>query len=134
MSSSRRSCMVAAIVAATLGSASPGLAAERVPFDQSRFAAAQEAGKPILVDIAASWCPTCQAQKPIISEIMAKSEYATLVVFQVDFDSQKDVVRRFGARLQSTLIVFKGRREVARSVGDSERRSIERLIGTAFDS
>ena len=46
----------------------------------------------------------------------------------VDFDSQKDLVRRFGAQKQSTLIAFHGSKEQGRSVGDSNRASISDLL------
>jgi thiol:disulfide interchange protein len=39
------------------------------PFDTSAFQQAQAAGKPILVDVTASWCPTCKVQRPIVQEI-----------------------------------------------------------------
>jgi hypothetical protein len=45
-----------------------------------------------------------------------------------DFDSQKDLVQRFGAQKQSTLIAFKGDKEQGRSVGDSKRDSIAALL------
>src|SRR5580693_2870571 len=83
-------------------------AAETQDYNAKAFAAAQAAGKPILVEIHATWCPTCKAQTPILSKLEAEPKYAGLEVFHVDFDSQKDAVRRFGARMQSTLIVFKG--------------------------
>ena len=85
-------------------------------------------GSPILVAIHASWCPTCKAQKPILSELLAEPKFKDLIYFVVDFDSQKDVVKFFGARMQSTLIAFKGPRETGRSVGDTERSSIAALL------
>jgi len=103
-------------------------AAQTMNFDQSRFVAAQGAGQPILIDIRASWCPTCAAQKPIIEHLAAAPEYKELLIFQVDFDSQKDIVRLFGARSQSTLIAFHGTRETARSVGDTDATSIANLL------
>jgi thiol-disulfide isomerase/thioredoxin len=104
------------------------LAFETKTFDAKSFAAAQKAGKPILVAIHASWCPTCKAQKPILSELTAKPEFKDLVYFVVDFDSQKDAVKYFGARVQSTLIAFKGETETGRSAGDTERSSISALL------
>ena len=101
---------------------------EAKTFDAKSFAAAQKAGKPILVAVHASWCPTCRAQKPILSELMAKPEFKDLVYFVVDFDSQKDAVKYFGARVQSTLIAFKGENEQGRSVGDTNRTSIAALL------
>jgi hypothetical protein len=46
----------------------------------------------------------------------------------VDFDSQKDAVKAFGARMQSTLITFKGSLETGRSVGDTNPGSIAALL------
>jgi thioredoxin 1 len=124
---SRRSLLVAT-VAASSALVVPTFATETKTFDPQSFAAAQEAGKPILVAIHASWCPTCKAQKPILSELMAEPKFKSLVYFIVDFDSQKDAVKYFGARVQSTLIAYKGATETGRSVGDTERGSIAALL------
>ena len=62
----------------------------------------------------------------------SKPRFGRLKVFRVDFDSQKDVVRKFNARMQSTLIVFKGGAEVGRSVGDTDGNSIEMLLDEAL--
>ena len=53
-------------------------------------------------------------------------------VVHVDFDSQKDAVQRFGARMQSTLITFKGGKETGRSVGDTNPDSIAALLAKAI--
>ena len=85
-------------------------------------------GKSIFIAIHATWCPTCKAQKPILSELMAEPKFKDLVYFVVDFDSQKDAVYSFGAQMQSTLIAFKGEHETGRSVGDTDRSSIAALL------
>ena len=103
-------------------------AATETPFDQATFTAAQKAGKLILVDIWASWCPTCAQQQPIIDQLAADPAFKDLVILKVDFDSQKDIVRALGARSQSTLIVFTGAKEQGRSVGDTDAASIRALI------
>ena len=103
-------------------------AAEKVDYDVKSFTAAQAAGKPILVEIHASWCPTCKAQEPILGNLERQDKFKNLVVFRVDFDSQKDAVKAFGARMQSTLITFKGSQETGRSVGDTNPASIATLL------
>ena len=125
---SRRSILIAASVFAL----TPAFAAAPQVFDANAFAEVQKAGKPILIAIHASWCPTCKAQKPILSELLADPKFRNFVFFVVDFDSQKDLVQRFGARMQSTLIAFKGRQEEARSVGDTNRESIAALLNKAL--
>jgi thiol-disulfide isomerase/thioredoxin len=124
---SRRSVFFAT-VAVISALAAPAFAAETKTFDPESFAAAQQAGKPILVAIHASWCPTCKAQKPILSQLMAEPKFKNLVYFVVDFDGQKEAVKYFGARMQSTLITFKGATETGRSVGDTEPSSIAALL------
>lgn len=124
--------MISLAIAAVLGAQSQASAAERVPFDPSSFVAAQTAGLPILVEISAVWCPTCWAQKPIIDRIAAQPGYDRLIIFEVDFDRQKPVVRALGARMQSTLIAFSGLRETGRSVGDTNPTSIEALFSATL--
>ena len=116
------------LTAALMFVALPAFAAETLPFDQNLFVTAQHAGRPILVDVRASWCPTCAVQKPIIDWLAAEPEFKNLIVFTVDFDTQKDVLRRFHVPLQSTLIAFKGKTETGRSVGDTNVNSIESLM------
>ncbi len=124
---SRRTVLFAA-AAASFTPAAPALAATAQPFNDAAFAEAQKTGKPIFVAIHASWCPICKAQTPILAQLMADPKFKDLVYFTIDFDSQKDLVRRFGARMQSTLISFKGATEQGRSVGDTNRQSIAALL------
>ena len=124
---SRRSVVFAALAASGVLTA-PAFATETRAYDPEAFAAAQKAGRPVFVAIHASWCPTCKAQKPILSELMAEPKFKNLVYFVVDFDGQKDAVSFFGVRMQSTLIAFKGETETGRSVGDTDRASIAALL------
>lgn len=123
---------VAVALATLVITATAAVAAEHQAFNDKAFAAAQTAGKPILVDIAASWCPTCKAQKPIIEKLAAEPQYKDLLIFEVDFDAQKDVLKKFGARVQSTLIVFKGYKETGRSVGSTDESAIGDLLQKAL--
>ncbi len=107
-------------------------AADQQPFTAAAFQAAEDAGQPILVEIHASWCPTCKAQKPILSDLTAEPKFADLKIFYVDFDGPKDVVKGFNAQMQSTLITFHGKTETGRSVGDTERSSISALLDKAI--
>lgn len=126
-----RNALFAAPVAVVAMVAAPAaLAAEPIPFTQAAFEQAQAQNKPILVDVYAPWCPVCRAQEPIIERMAAMPENADLVIFRVDFDSQKDVLRRFGAQRQSTLIAYRGREETGRNVGVTAYFEIDRLLAT----
>jgi thiol-disulfide isomerase/thioredoxin len=69
----RKAFLIAAIVAL------PSLAHAGEPFDAKGFQASQAAGKSILVDVTAPWCPTCKQQRPIVREI--EKEHPDLVVY-----------------------------------------------------
>ena len=102
--------------------------ADTVGFTQSAFDQLQKEGKPILVHIHANWCPTCRAQTAIISSLLKQKDFQNLTLLRVDYDNQKEVVRTFHASQQSTLIVFKGGKEVDRSLGDTTPNGIEKLL------
>ncbi len=131
---SRRSALLVALSTTAAGAVfvTPASAIDTKPFTADAFAAAQKAGKPIFVAIHASWCPVCAKQKPILSELMADPKFKDLAYFVVDFDSQKNAVNAVGARMQSTLIAFKGAQETGRSVGDTDRASIAALLNKAL--
>ena len=103
------------------------------PFEAAAFKAAQEAGKPLLVDVFAPWCPTCKAQHKVLESLAAKPEYAGVTVFQVDYDNQAGVVKAFSANQQSTLIAFKGAKETGRSVGSTKAEAIEALLASTLE-
>src|SRR5215831_13978899 len=88
-------CAVLAAISATSAQAF-----ETRSFDAKAFEAAQPAGKPILIEVTAPWCPTCKAQKPILSTLSQMPKFHDLVAFQIDFDSQKDLLKKFDVFMQ----------------------------------
>lgn len=106
--------------------------AQSSAFDNAKFDAVLKDGKSMVVAVHAPWCPTCRAQAPVLKEVLAKKEFQQLTVFYVDFDSQKDVLKKLGVRRQSTLIVYKGGKEVGRSLGDTTAFGIESLLQKAL--
>ena len=102
------------------------------PFDGRAFETAQAAGKLVLVEVHADWCPTCAKQKPVIAELLSRPDLKRYQVFTIDFDSQKELLKPFGVQRQSTLIVYKGRQEVGRSTGETDKQKIAALLEKAI--
>lgn len=125
----RRFLFLLLIVCAAAQSA---MASAERPYSDQAFKAAQDAGKPILVEIHADWCPTCKAQRPILDKLSSQPTYAPIERFRVDFDSQKNLVKRFKAKMQSTLVLYKGKAEVARSVGETDEARIRAMLDKAL--
>lgn len=104
------------------------VAGEIKPYSAQAFDKLTQDGKPVVVDVSATWCPTCKAQKPILEGLMQQPAYRNVTLLTVDFDTGGAALTRFKVRMQSTLIAFKGTAEVARSVGDTTPTGIENII------
>jgi thiol-disulfide isomerase/thioredoxin len=122
----------AVLAAALVFGAATSQAFEEKAYDPESFKAAQSAGKSILVDVFAPWCPTCAAQQTVLGALKSNPAYDKLLVMKVDYDNDAAALKNFNARQQSTLIAFKGDKETGRSVGDTQAASIEALINTAL--
>lgn len=104
------------------------MAGDIKPFDQSAFDRLAQEGKPVVLDISATWCPTCKAQKPIIDGLMKQPAYKEVTLMTLDFDADKPILKKFKVTMQSTLVAFKGDKEVARSTGDTTPAGLEALV------
>ncbi len=121
--------LLLAVLSLVISTSAP--AAETKPFDQATFDALQGADKPVLIDVYADWCPTCKQQAPIVAELLARPEFKDYTVLRVNFDTQKDVRRALRVAEQSTFIIYRGKKEVARTVGDTSKDSIAATLRKA---
>lgn len=108
--------------------AAPAMAGETLPYSQATFDRLTRAGKPVVLDISAPWCPTCKAQKPIVDSLMQRPAYKDVTLLAIDFDSAKPTLKKFKVSMQSTLVAFQGEKEVGRSTGDTTPQGIEQLF------
>ena len=131
MSLSRRYALIA-VAGLALAAAVPALALQATKFSAGALADAQKSGKPVLVEIHAPWCPTCKAQAPILDKLLSSEKFKAFQTLAIDFDSQKADVKALNATTQSTLIVYKGDKEVGRSVGVTDAAAIEALLAKAL--
>jgi len=107
---------------------SGGAFAQVTSYTQEKFDAAQKRGETVIVGVHADWCPTCRKQKPIIETLSKQKEFQKAVFFRVNMDQDKEFLKRFNVTTQSTLIVFKGKREIARSAGETSQEKIKELF------
>ncbi|MBE1158794.1 thioredoxin family protein [Dyella sp. 7MK23] len=102
------------------------------PFSMAALKAAQTAGKPILVDAYASWCPTCRKQAPTIDAMAKDPAFDKLLILRLDYDNQTAEKQALGIVQQSTLIVFRGNKETGREIGLVEPDQIRTLAKSAL--
>ena len=118
--------------AAGLALAAVAAFAGEVPYNKAKFDAALAKGTPVIVDFAASWCPTCKAQKPIVQGLLAEPKLKPVTLFLADFDTEVALKKQLGVTQQSTFIVFKGGKEVGRSTGQTQKDVIAELFHKAL--
>lgn len=119
---------VMALAAALVFTALNATAAEPVPFEPQAFTKAKSEGKTILVDFHADWCPVCKKQSTVLPTILKTDMYRDVVAFTADFDSSKKLKKQLKVNHQSTLVLFKGEKEVARESGITATDEIEKLL------
>ncbi|PHM20474.1 MAG: thiol reductase thioredoxin [Curvibacter sp. PD_MW3] len=118
----------AAILFALSAAASIAMAGEIKPYTQAEFDKLAADGKAVVVDVSATWCPTCKEQKPIVDGLMKQPAYKDVTLLTVDFDKEKPTLKKFKVSMQSTLVAFKGGKEVGRSTGDTTPEGLEGLV------
>ncbi|GAB1235675.1 thioredoxin family protein [Ferrigenium sp. UT5] len=101
------------------------------PYSRQKLDALNRAGTPVLVAVHADWCSTCRAQDLVLRDLLATHKFDRVTVLRMDYDNQKAAVHALGVRYQSTLIVFKAGREVARSVAETDPVLIAELLRNA---
>jgi thioredoxin 1 len=123
-----RSLLTASLL---LAGAALAQATEVMPYTAAALAQAQTANQPVALHFRADWCPTCRAQDKVLQSL--KSDPALdLTVLLVNYDTEKDLKRRFNVRAQSTLVVLHGQKESARLVGETGSAPIRDALKSAL--
>ncbi|MEM8697214.1 MAG: thioredoxin family protein [Pseudomonadota bacterium] len=97
-------------------------------YSASSFRAAQEAGRTIIVDVHADWCPTCRAQRPILNELRSHPRLADALFVRVNFDEDRAFLRAHRIPRQSTILVFNGEEEQGRSIAETDRNRLRAFV------
>lgn len=101
---------------------------EWTDYSPAAFERAQAAGRTIIVDVNATWCPTCRAQAPILDALRSEPRLQDALFVKVDFDTQQAFLRQHRIPRQSTILVFRGRQETARSIAETRPSQLRAAI------
>ena len=127
-----RSSLISGLVASLLFAAGAAQALTIKPFTTAEFTAAQAAGAPVAVHFRADWCPTCRAQDKAFSTLKSDPALNSVTLLQADYDKEKALKKQMNVRAQSTVIVFKGKTEVARDGGATEPDKLKAVLSKAL--
>jgi len=109
------------------------MALDKEPFSGERFAELQAAGALVLIDVYADWCSTCAKQQEILKRYLADHPEVDLNILEVDFDADRDHVRRLRAPRQSTLLLYRGEDQFWYSVAETRPEVIYEAINRAVE-
>lgn len=102
------------------------------PITATQLADIEKQGKSAVISTHADWCSTCKAQDKVLAKFMKEPDYKNIVFYQVDYDNQKDLLKTLKVRSQSTIIVYKNGKEVARATGDTKEAALSKLTRQAI--
>lgn len=105
---------------------------QEVPYDEARFNAAVARRESFVIAVVAEWCTVCNKQEIVVAELLDEPRFKNLTLFIADFDRERELRRRLRIVLQSTFVVFKNGKEVARATGQTDKRVIAALFAKAL--
>lgn len=97
-------------------------------YEKPAFQAARNSGESVVLVFHANWCPVCAQQKTVLEQVMEEKEFDRIRVFLADFDSSGELRKEMGVASQSTLVLFRSGREIARLIGVTDPDQIRRFL------
>lgn len=119
---------IAAVTSMIFSLSSMSHARETSPYSESALLNDQAGGKTVVLDFHADWCSTCKAQKSALESVLDKENFKGVTAYTVNFDKEEQLKNKFHIHKQSTLVVLKGDKEMARRTGVTDQADIQKLI------
>ncbi len=89
-------------------------------------------GAPVVVHVHADWCPVCRAQIPVMNKVLAEPGYKNVRAVRVNFDKEQKFLADYKVVRQSTILIFKGGKEIARLSYETDPVRIEQTLARAI--
>ncbi|HLG37793.1 MAG TPA: thioredoxin [Nitrososphaera sp.] len=86
---------------------------------------------PVFVDFWAEWCGPCRMVGPAVEQI-GKIMAGKVKVVKLNVDENQEIAMKHGVQSIPSLILFKGGKEVARTIGAAPKETYMKFIETSL--
>lgn len=108
----------------------PGATSLILPkYEDAAFKKAVAAGQPVVLVFSKADCPSCLQQVPHLKSLLAEKDFRKLKVFQVDFVKSPELAKQHNVMAWTTVLLFKGGKEVSRSWGLTDKEMLRNELG-----
>ena len=105
-------------------------------FDKELFNRAQSEGKIIIVSSWIKYCSSCASQMKVLQKAKNDGELSDIKFDNIEYFSfdvkNKEISDLFDVQYQTTLLIFRGNKEVYRSIGETTADLIYEAIKTSI--
>ena len=98
---------------------------KKTTFNEKLFKNAQLEGKVVVVSSWIKYCSSCASQMKVLNK--ANKEFDNVEYFAFDV-TNKEISNLFNVEYQSTILIFKDNKEVYRSIGETSKKEIYKII------
>ena len=98
---------------------------KKTTFNEKLFKNAQLEGKVVVVSSWIKYCSSCASQMKVLNK--ANKEFDNVEYFAFDV-TNKEISNLFNVEYQSTILIFKDNKEVYRSIGETSKKEINKVI------
>ena len=101
---------------------------KKTTFNKELFDKAQSDGKIVVVSSWVKYCSSCASQMKVLQKAKNKGELSDIKFDDIEYFSfdvtNKEIADLFEVQYQTTLLIFKGDKEVYRSIGETTENLI----------
>ena len=99
---------------------------KKTNFSIEIFEEAKASGKTIVINSYEVWCGTCGKQTKILDQ--AEKEFKEIVFLSYEQSKNENIAKQLGIKFWTTIVIYKGDNEVARIVGQTNKKIIYAAI------
>ena len=103
--------------------------AKETTFKKELFDKAQAEGKVVIVSSWIKYCTSCASQMKVLDK--AKNDFDNIEYFAFDV-TNKEIAELFNVQYQTTLLIFKDKKLVYRSIGETTKDLIYKAIKSSI--